>query len=157
MPLGQGRSVTATTDGLATGVGRGLGCLSSSLRPNVAPSVPEWLANLPRELQCSRCLLNIANEAAAMPIAFDLPPPNLCAGRVLEHCVKTVERIYNKWDPMIFKIGWTHDPCWRWKNEIYGYSHAKEKWSNMTVLHISREPYSTSMLEAALILHFKCI
>ena len=159
VPLGRGRSGTATGDGLAAGNGQGLGGLSSSLCPPVAPSVPEWLAHLPLELQGNKRLLNIADESAAMPCIalLYLPRPNLCAGRVLEHCVKTVERIYNKWDPVIFKIGWTHDPCWRWKNDLYGYCRAKEKWSNMTILHISHEPYSTSMLEAALILYFKCI
>ena len=156
MPLGRGR--TTTNDGLANGDGRDKGNISSSPIALGTPSLPGWFEKLPRELQRNGRLLEIAREAATMPcIAFDLPAPNLSAGRILEHCVKTIDRIYNKWSPIIFKIGWTHNPCFRWGNSLYGYVTEREKWAQMCVLHISHEPFSTAMLEAALIQQFKNI
>ena len=156
MPLGRGR--TATNDGLANGAGRDEGNISSSTFSLGTPSLPGWFEKLPQELQRNARLLEIAREAATMPcIAFDLPAPKLSAGRILEHCVKTIDRIYNTWYPIIFKIGWTHNPCFRWGNSLYGYVTEREKWAQMCVLHISHEPFSTAMLEAALIQHFKSI
>ena len=136
---------------LANGDGRDKGNISSSPIALGTPSLPGWFEKLPRELQRNGRLLEIAREAATMPcIAFDLPAPNLSAGRILEHCVKTIDRIYNKWSPIIFKIGWTHNPCFRWGNSLYGYVTEREKWAQMCVLHISHEPFSTAMLEAVL-------
>ncbi|CAK9117801.1 unnamed protein product [Durusdinium trenchii] len=38
-----------------------------------------------------------------------------------------------------------------WENPVYGYSFARDKWSNMYVVYIADEAYSPAMLEAALI------
>ena len=153
MPLGR----TRVSNGLAIRDVRH-GMVSSPPVSVGAPSIPGWLEKLPLELQRNTRLLDIAMEASTMPcIEFELPPHNFSAGRILEHCVKTIDRMYTKWKPVIFKVGWTHNPCFRWGNSLYGYVNEREKWTNMCVLHISHEPYSTAMLEAALIQHFKCI
>lgn len=82
---------------------------------------------------------------------FCLPKQGAVAGGVLQHAIQVMESTFAKNDPAIFKVGFTHDACWRWGNELYGYRFAKDKWSNMIVLYISREPFSPAMLEAALI------
>ena len=84
-------------------------------------------------------------------IAFRLPTLHAVAGGVLRHCINVIDHLFERHYPMIYKIGFTHDCVWRWSNNIYGYNIAKEKWSDMVVLYISAEPYSTAMLEAALI------
>ena len=115
--------------------------------------LPKWVTSLPSTLQSNPSLLTIASEAAAMSefLAFDLPPPNAVAGKVLQHSISVIERTFEKWYPMIFKIGYTHNPCWRWSNPLYGYGHVREKWSNMIVLYVCEQPYGPAMLEAALI------
>lgn len=84
-------------------------------------------------------------------IALKLPKSTVTAGRILQHAVNVIEGLFSKYDPMIFKIGFTHNPAWRWENKVYGYMHSQDKWSNMTVLYGSMEPYGPAMLEAALI------
>ena len=42
-----------------------------------------------------------------------------------------------KQDPCIFKVGFTHNPVFRWCNGTYGYAHSVEKWSDMTVFYAS--------------------
>jgi hypothetical protein len=81
----------------------------------------------------------------------------MTAGRVLQHCLEVTERLFRKHEPLIFKFGYTHNPCWRWANDLYGYVKAKEKWSNMIILWISDEPSGPAMLESALIEIFKSI
>ncbi|CAL1141491.1 unnamed protein product [Cladocopium goreaui] len=57
----------------------------------------------------------------------------------------------------MFKVGFTHNPVWRWGSPIYGYTSkaTKEKYSNMSVIYAAPEPYSPAMLEAALIDKYK--
>jgi succinyl-CoA synthetase alpha subunit len=57
----------------------------------------------------------------------------------------------------MFKVGFTHNPVWRWGSPIYGYASkaTKEKYSNMSVIYAAPEPYSPAMLEAALIDKYK--
>ena len=83
--------------------------------------------------------------------------PNLMAGRVLAHCIGVVETLFKKWDPMIFKFGYTHNAVWRWSNDLYGYCQSRDKWSNMVVLWISYEPCGPAMLEASLIEKYQSI
>ena len=95
-------------------------------------------------------------EASAVGcIAFKLPAWNALAGRVVDHAVQVIETLFRKHEPLIYKVGVTHSPAWRWCNPIYGYSAARDKWSNMLVFHCSPEPYGPSMLEAALIDKYK--
>ncbi len=84
-------------------------------------------------------------------IHFDVPKIGITAGSVFKHSLQVLQSLFSKHDPCIWKIGFTHDPYWRWTNSIYGYKRAVDRWSNMVVLYISDEPYGPAMLEAALI------
>ena len=84
-------------------------------------------------------------------IAFKLPPFGSLAGKALKHCLDELSRLFDKHSPLIFKIGWTHDAAWRWANDLYGYARSIDKWTNMDILYIAKEPFSPAMLEAALI------
>lgn len=85
---------------------------------------------------------------------FKLCAPDSSAGVVLRHAIRTLENLLRQEYPLIFKIGFSHNPIWRWQNQMYGYSYAKEKWSHMWILHYTHEPYTCAMLEAALIEKF---
>ena len=89
-------------------------------------------------------------------IAWKLPQPNALSGRILQHSINVIEGLFSKHDPMIWKVGFTHSPKWRWGNPIYGYANAPERWSNMVVLFASPEACTPAMLEATLIEKFKC-
>ena len=93
----------------------------------------------------------VAESEATGCIAFRHAPEVLSAGKIFKHVIKTIEALFAKHSPMIFKIGWTHDPVWRWSNKLYGYQWARDAWSNMVVLHVSGEPHGPAMLEASLI------
>ena len=84
-------------------------------------------------------------------IRFDVPKIDASAGSVLKHSLWVLDGIFKRNEPLIFKIGWTHSPIWRWTNKLYGYKKAQDGWSHMTVLFVTDEPYSPGMLEAALI------
>ena len=88
-------------------------------------------------------------------IIFKLPPVDALAGSILQHSSEVLESTCASEKPIMFKIGFTHNPFWRWSNNKYGYAHAREQWSHMIVLHISSECHSVSMLEAALIDKYK--
>ena len=92
------------------------------------------------------------DEAQALgSILFQVPKNNLSAGAVLQHAIRRVEVLFSKEEPLIFKVGWTHDPIWRWSNSLYGYKYARDCWSVMIVLFASHEPHGPAFLEAALI------
>ena len=84
-------------------------------------------------------------------IQFKTPRYGVSAGRVLEHAHGVLTYLFSKQDPCIFKIGIAHNPCWRWTNSMYGYQNARDRWTNMVVIYVADEPFSPSMLEAALI------
>ena len=84
-------------------------------------------------------------------ISFKVSSVGAVAGKVLQHASRELERLFQKEAPLIFKIGYTHNPSWRWANRMYGYAHARDGWTNMLILHIAKEPWGPAMLEAALI------
>ena len=90
-------------------------------------------------------------------IHWRLPLKPLSAGGVLGHSIHVVTALLTKHAPMIFKVGFTHSPTWRWENRLYGYRWQRDKWKDMCVLHISEEECGPAMLEAALIEKFKGI
>ena len=116
--------------------------------------VPQCLDNKTAE---SSLELLQAQASALGCIAFKLPKWNALAGKALSHSVNVVESLFKQHEPLIYKIGVTHDPAWRWSNPIYGYCGDRDKWSNMTVFFASDEPYSTGMLEAALIHKYQSV
>lgn len=121
-------------------------------------TLPSWVASLPATLQSDPGLQAIAFESAAhCAIEFKIPKAPMTAGQVLQHCLRVSDQLFGKHDPMIFKFGYTHNPCWRWANKLYGYVTSREKWSNMVVLWVSEEPAGPAMLESALIEIYKSI
>ena len=88
-------------------------------------------------------------------IGFSLPPLGALAGRVLRHAVSEIEKLFAKHEPLIWKVGYTHNALWRWSNKLYGYAKAVDKWERLEVLYIASEPFSPAMLEAALIEKFQ--
>ena len=97
------------------------------------------------------------HEEPGAPISYNLPADGSLAGKVLLHASREMEKLFRKHEPMIWKVGYTHNPLWRWTNDLYGYSSARDKWSSMVVLYISKEPFGPAMLEAALIDKFRSI
>lgn len=102
-------------------------------------------------------LQDLQSKVFDVPISFILPKANAVAGAVLEHGIKVIERTFSRQDPCIFKVGFTHNPVFRWCNDTYGYAHAVEKWSDMIVFYASPEPFSAAMLESALIEKYRSI
>ena len=90
-------------------------------------------------------------------IDYILPPTGVPAGKVLEHAKHVVHGLLEKHAPMVFKLGYTHDPVWRWTNSIYGYSFDCYKYTNMVILYESSEAAGPAMLEASLIDFFRSI
>lgn len=52
---------------------------------------------------------------------YKLPPPGVSAGRVLQHAKSVLSTLIQKEQPLIFKVGYTHNPMFRWANTLYGY------------------------------------
>ena len=84
-------------------------------------------------------------------ISFWLPMKTSSAGVVLQHCIRVIDDIHTCHGPIIFKVGFTSDPKFRWENRRYGYKWEKSQWTNMVILFLSKEPWSIAMLEASLI------
>ena len=97
-------------------------------------------------------LKELSSECQALGcIQLRLCDLNASAGRILSHAIRITEALFKKEEPLIFKFGFSHNPVWRWTNDIYGYCHSRDKWTHMIILHYSKEPFTTAMLEAALI------
>ena len=133
-------------------------CNSTSPLVATPPLDATGESGCPHEQTAQASLEALQSEACSLGcIAFKLPEWKSLSGRVLNHSLKVINCCFQKWDPMIFKFGITHNPTWRWTNSVYGYQHGSEKWTNMIVLFASWEPYSPAMLEATLIEKFKSI
>ncbi|CAE7235723.1 unnamed protein product [Symbiodinium natans] len=107
------------------------------------------------------CLRSRMSEKSAVdlevPLVLRLPRKSLLAGAVLQHALAVVGTYLARYEPMIYKFGWTHDPFWRWSNDLYGYQRDVDSWSEMVILHVSHEAFGPAMLEASLINQFQGI
>ena len=99
----------------------------------------------------------IAECKASGVIEFCHPQKRLSAGRVIEHATRKVQAMFAKHEPLIYKFGFTHNPIWRWANDLYGYCRSKDKWSGMIILFVSNEANGPAFLEACLIDKFSSI
>ena len=90
-------------------------------------------------------------------LEYKLPPENATAGKVLLHAKSIVNKLFAKHSPTIFKIGYSHNPVFRWNNELYGYKFSRDKWNNMVVLFESPVVHGPAFLEACLIDAYKGI
>ena len=99
----------------------------------------------------------LATECDALGcISFRLPKSYAEAGHVLRHSTAVLESLFRQQEPLIFKIGVTHDPVWRWSNRLYGYCHDKDCWQGMVIFYLSMESAGPGMLEASLIDKYRC-
>ena len=115
-----------------------------------AASKPAWKPHVSDSVLADNEVLSALQEVDEhSDIEWCLAARATTAGGVLSHAIHIVERLLNRHAPMIFKIGFTHDACWRWGNTIYGYKWQRDKWEKMCLLHIAEEPFSLAMLEAA--------
>ena len=88
-------------------------------------------------------------------IAYDLPRKGSNAGQVLRHAKEVVQKVIESQWPCTYKIGWTHDPHFRFHNSVYGYKYERiNGWQAMLVVFISHEAVGPAFLEAALIQNF---
>ena len=135
------------------------GALSTvSSRPKLVQELParqskprcEYLLDNPRVREQTELLIS-ESRARELPLAFRLPRKGLVAGSVLQHALCVVQEYFTKLEPLVFKFGWTHNPIWRWSDDMYGYTQDVDIWSEMVILHVSHEAYGPAMLEAALI------
>ena len=90
-------------------------------------------------------------------LTFRLAAYGLVAGRFLQHAKAELQRLVDEEGPLLFKVGFTHDPLWRICNRLYGYWRDLDSWTHMLILYASSEPYSAGMLEASLIDRFSSI
>ena len=109
----------------------------------------------PRLQHCPRtapCFRSIENDSM---MECQLPRQGALSGEVLHHSFVTVDRLLKQHGPVVFKIGVTHDPCFRWRNGLYGYIHERQQWQRMIILFASYEPVGPAFLEASLIYHYQ--
>lgn len=98
---------------------------------------------------------DVFSKIAMDPImTYRLPKPGCTAGRVLEHAINTFNRLHQRYRPMTFKFGITHDPHFRWHNSCFGYKNSKERFDRMHTFYAAANPYGPAFLEAALIDRF---
>ena len=86
---------------------------------------------------------------------YNLPPKKSLAGKILAHCFEVMGKIIRKNEPLIYKIGYTHDAHTRFYNSKFGYQRERCGWENMLVLYAAGETVSPAFVEGALIQQFK--
>lgn len=111
---------------------------------------------------CPRCAEVLHLIETDPGISLQLPLVGATAGRVLQHAANVFAKLQEKHAPMTFKFGITHNPHWRWHNELYGYRHSSDRFEHMTVVFADGNPHGPAFLEASLIREFgsamaKCI
>lgn len=125
--------------------------------PTPRRSHKHWSDFLDEEIllqpRTEECFTKIVNDPH---LQFSLPPRRSLAGAVLKHVYKFVDDLVIREKPLVFKLGYTHDAQWRFRNEKYGYcKDTFHKWSNMCVLYVGAESTSAAFVEAAAIQRFK--
>ena len=86
---------------------------------------------------------------------YDLPRKGALAGHILNHCYTVLNSYLQKWEPMTFKVGYTHCAHFRFYNPTFGYKTSIDKFERMVVVYAAAETISPSFVEAAMIEKFK--
>ncbi|CAE7388848.1 unnamed protein product [Symbiodinium sp. CCMP2592] len=127
-------------------------------QPEPEPNVPDAKCQAqdyvePHKDRASRGLAEVYARCRAFDcIRFELPARSHLTGFVLLHASSTIERLFDDHAPMVFKIGFTHNPAFRWANSRYGYAHDPyDRWDAMVILYLASNPHGPAMLESALI------
>jgi hypothetical protein len=96
---------------------------------------------------------HIADDPA---LTLNLAPKGSLAGAQLKHMYNFVENLVKRESPLVFKIGYTHDPHTRFRNKRYGYtSDSFHKWQSMAILFAGSNSTAAAYIEAAAIQKFK--
>ena len=135
----------------AIGLSKYMKRLAGEIEPSLEPPKPmqqNHPEKKPKPLQMQSCTAECLTVAC---ISYAVPQSGAVAGRVLQHASQKVQSLIRAQGPLLFKIGFTHDPIWRWTNSLYGYVHDAAGWTNMLIRYISDEPFGPGMLEASLI------
>ena len=88
-------------------------------------------------------------------LSYNLPRVGSTAGQIIQHSQHVIESVIERKQPATFKIGYSHDPVWRFHNSLYGYAHGRDRFEHLCVVYMSHEYISCAFLEAALIQLFK--
>ena len=88
-------------------------------------------------------------------LSYSLPPVGSSAGQIIQHCQRVIKKKIELIKPATFKIGFSHNPAWRFNNAMYGYKIGKDRFEAMCVLWASCEPLPAAFLEASLIQLFQ--
>ena len=114
---------------------------------------PAWEQHVSKEVLADEAALAVLRGTDMHDSIHWLLPSRVSktAGAALRSALDALQHLHNRHAPMIFKIGFTHSPPFRWENELFGHRWAKDGWTSMAVLYISSEPHSAAMMEAALI------
>ena len=117
---------------------------------------PSWMSRLDEGILSLTRTTEVFSEMEKHPyIKYDLPAKGLLPGKVLKHIYGVLDQCIEKKWPMIYKLGATHNPPFRYSNNLYGYEHEKVKWDGMTVCFCSAEPTAIAFAEAAAIQKYK--
>lgn len=82
---------------------------------------------------------------------YKLPEKGAVAGQILKHVYTTLENHLDRHKPSIYKIGYTHNPAWRFHNSQYGYCKNVEGWEGMTTVFAADNTIAPAFVEAATI------
>lgn len=86
---------------------------------------------------------------------YDLPRKGAVAGHILRHCYSVLDLYLKKWQPMTFKVGYTHCAYFRFYNQKFGYIGCIDKFEHMVIVYAADETISPAFVEAAMIEKFK--
>lgn len=103
------------------------------------------ILRLPRT---TRCFQAIQSDPL---LSYNLPKKGALAGQVLKHVFGVLDHHLERHRPSIYKIGYTHNPQWRFHNSQYGYIKNVERWEGMTVVYASENNIAPAYVEAAAI------
>ena len=123
--------------------------LAKGGRNNWLSKLDDSILSLPRTLSLFDELDQNTN------IRYDLPPRASLPGKILKHIYGVLDRYINKFWPMIYKIGATHSPVFRYSNQLYGYKWERVRWDGMMVCFCSAESTAVAFAEAAAIQRHK--
>lgn len=84
-------------------------------------------------------------------LSFRLAPKSSTSGQVLQHCRRCIEAFCERLKPCTFKVGFTHDPGFRFYNHTFGYVKDRDGWQGMMIIFCSHDPVVASYVEAAMI------
>ena len=123
---------------------------NQNAKPKWRTSLDAATLNLPRTRDCFN-QIELDDR-----LHYDLPSrPNITAGLILKHAYSAVDRLIAKYQPCIFKVGYTHCAYYRFYNDLYGYIRETDRWEKMVVIYAASETTSPAFVEGALIQRHK--